>query len=309
MTNEAGERIYAMHVAAAFAILPVIATSTDLIQYAVQVFTSYELDGSEALFSFLAAIFPSSIDPAIHQMYLKCAIQLPGHDNDIVRVARDSHYINGEEAFKILTTTPSKSDTAVVTALLTICSRFKLSPMLCKFLCEAIIKRDKSAHFFVSNAPAIIEQYLTSFAPEESHVVLKALFDNGVLSSNDVGVLDGVFSIDFLSRVLANQNVRDRCNISEVVETCMFNSKTIKIVRQMLEQRLTNGATDSVTHTSFGKILIEVRAPECERYLIENPYYDHYSVCKFCISNEKRRRDSFVQTMALKCAAVGAFNP
>lgn len=103
--------------------------------------------------------------------------------------------------------------------------------MLCKFLCEAIIKRDKSTQFFVSNAPSIIEQYLTSFAPEEAHVVLKALFDNGVLSSNDVGVLDGIFSIDFLSRVLANQNVRDRCNISEVVEVCMFNSKTIKIVR------------------------------------------------------------------------------
>ena len=140
-------------------------------------------------------------------------------------------------------------------------------------------------------------------------MVLRALFDNGVLSSNDVGVLDGVFSIDFLSRVLANANVRDRCNIAEVVETCMFNSKTIKIVRQMLEQRLANGATDSVTHTSFGKILVEVRAPECDRYFIENPYCDHYAICQFCISSEKRRRDSFVQAVALKCAAVGAFDP
>jgi UDP-N-acetyl-D-mannosaminuronic acid transferase (WecB/TagA/CpsF family) len=70
-----------------------------------------------------------------------------------------------------------------------------------------------------------------SFAPEETHIVLKALFDNGVLSSNDVGVLDGIFSIDFLSRVLANQNVRDRCDISEVVEICMHNAKTIKIIR------------------------------------------------------------------------------
>jgi hypothetical protein len=43
-------------------------------------------------------------------MYLKCAVQLPNHDSDILRVARDSHYISGEEAFKILTTTPNKSD-------------------------------------------------------------------------------------------------------------------------------------------------------------------------------------------------------
>jgi len=139
--------------------------------------------------------------------------------------------------------------------------------------------------------------------------VLQALFDNGVLSSNDVGVLDGIFSIDFLSRCLANQNVRDRCDISKVVEVCMFNGKTIKIVREMLEQRLVAGATDSVTHSSFAKILMETRATDCERYLIENPYYDHYSVCQFAIANDKRRRDSFVQTMALKCAVVGAFDP
>jgi len=49
-----------------------------------------------------------------------------------------------------------------------------------------------------------MEQYFTAFAPEEAHLILKTLFENGVLSSNDVGVLDGVFSIDFLSRILAN---------------------------------------------------------------------------------------------------------
>jgi len=131
----------------------------------------------------------------------------------------------------ILTTTPSKSDNAVVTALLTICSRYQMSAVLVKFLCEAIIKREKQYQFFVNNACPILEQYLTVFTPQEAHVTLQALFDNGVLSSNDVGVLDGIFSIDFLSRILANQNVRDRCDISKVVEVCMFNGKTIKIVR------------------------------------------------------------------------------
>ena len=121
-----------------------------------------------------------------------------------MRVASDSHYISGEDAFTILTTTPNKSDQAVVTALLTICSRFKLSNLLVKFLCEATIKRDKATAYFVTHAGAIMEQYFTAFAPEEAHLILKTLFENGVLSSNDVGVLDGVFSIDFLSRILAN---------------------------------------------------------------------------------------------------------
>ncbi|CAL6082010.1 Clathrin_heavy chain [Hexamita inflata] len=302
-------RVYAPHVAMAFSRLPVIATSTELISAAVEVFKAYHLDGTEALFSFLASIFPSSIDSSIHKMYLQCAIQLQGHDNDIIRVARESHYIAGEEAFQILTTTPNKSDSAVVTALLTICSRFKLSAVLAKFLCEATIKREKTAQFFVQNAAAIVEQYLVSFAPEESHIILQSLFDNGVLSSNDVGVLDGIFSIDFLSRVLANQQVRDRSDIGLVVEACMFNGKTIKIVRQMLEQRLMSGATDQITHTAFAKIMVETRANECEKYLVENPYYDHHQLCVFCIQNDKRRRDSFVQTMALKAAVVGAFNP
>lgn len=73
-------------------------------------FKAFNLDGSEALFSFLAAIFPSSIDPQIHQMYLRCAIMLSNHDNDIMIVARDSHYINGEDAFNILVSTPTKSE-------------------------------------------------------------------------------------------------------------------------------------------------------------------------------------------------------
>lgn len=136
-------RIYAPHVAAAFAKLPIIAVSTELISSAVEVFKAFGLDGSEALFSFLAAIFPSSIDPKIHEMYLTCAMQLQGRENDIMLVARESHYINGEAAFKILVGTPTKQEQAVVTALLTICSRFKLSDILVKFLCESIIKREK----------------------------------------------------------------------------------------------------------------------------------------------------------------------
>jgi len=60
------QRIYAPHVAMAFSRLPIIAVSTDLISSAVEVFKAYNLDGSEALFGFLAAIFPSSIDPKIH---------------------------------------------------------------------------------------------------------------------------------------------------------------------------------------------------------------------------------------------------
>lgn len=76
----------------------------------MDVFKAYELEGSEAQFTFLAAIFPSSIDPIIHQMYLKCSVQLPNHDADILRVARDSHYIQGEDAFKILTQTSNKSE-------------------------------------------------------------------------------------------------------------------------------------------------------------------------------------------------------
>lgn len=135
------------------------------------------------------------------------------------------------------------------------------------------------------------------------------MFDNGVLSSNDVGVLDGIFSIDFLSRMLANQQVRDRCDIGLVVEACLYNAKTTKIVRQMLEQRLVSGAIDKTTHTAFAKILVETRANECEKYLIDNPYYDQYEFCLFCIGNEKRRRDSFVQTMAMKAAIIGTFNP
>lgn len=63
-------RIYAPHVAFAFSRLPIIATNTTLISATVDVFKAFQLDGSEALFSFLAAIFPSSIDPQIHQMYL-----------------------------------------------------------------------------------------------------------------------------------------------------------------------------------------------------------------------------------------------
>jgi len=42
----------------------------------------------------------------------------------------------------------------------------------------------------------------------------------------------------------------------------------------MLEQRLVSGAVDSITHTAFAKILVETRANDCEKYLIENPYYD-----------------------------------
>jgi len=64
------QRIYALHVAHAFSLLPVIATSTELIQSAVEVFKLYQLEGSEALFNFLASIFPSSIDPQIHKLYL-----------------------------------------------------------------------------------------------------------------------------------------------------------------------------------------------------------------------------------------------
>lgn len=194
-------------------------------------FRAYGLDGSEALFSFLAAIFPSSVDSTIHELYLQCAIQLENHDADILRVARDSQCIDPERAFNIMTSTPSKSEQAVVTAMLTICARFKLTPLLIKFLCEALIKREKQYAYFTNNAQQIVEQYLSNFAPEEAHVTLRAMFTNGVLSSNDVGVLDGVFSIDFLSRALAIQQVRDRCDIGLVVEACLLNQKTTRIVR------------------------------------------------------------------------------
>ena len=87
-----------MHVALAFAALPVIATSAELTVSAVQVFESYNLSGSEALFRFLATVFPSSIDPEIHKLYLKCAVQ-GNKDADILRVCRDSGFIDGVTAF------------------------------------------------------------------------------------------------------------------------------------------------------------------------------------------------------------------
>lgn len=77
----------------------------------------------------------------------------------------------------------------------------------------------------------------------------------------------------------------------------------------MLEQRLVAGAVDRVTHTAFAKMLVETRANETEKFLLENPYFDHYEFVVFCISSEKRRRDSFVQMMALKAALLGTFNP
>lgn len=42
----------------------------------------------------------------------------------------------------------------------------------------------------------------------------------------------------------------------------------------MLEQRLLAGAIDEVTHTAFAKMLVETRASETEKFLLENPYYD-----------------------------------
>ena len=62
----------------------------------------------------------------------------------------------------------------------------------------------------------------------------------------------------------------------------------------MLEERLVAGATDSGTHTAFAKVLIEVRDQGCEKYLVENPYFDHCDVCEYCVASDRRRRDTFV---------------
>lgn len=68
------------------------------------------------------------------------------------------------------------------------------------------------------------------------------------------------------------------------------------------------GSADEPTHTAFAKVLVESRSQDCEKYLVENPYYHQLGFIQFCMANEKRRRDSFVQTMALKAAVIGAFN-
>lgn len=56
-------------------------------------------------------------------------------------------------------------------------------------------------------------------------------------------------------------------------------------------------------------MLVETRASETEKFLLENPYYDQKGFVRFCVASDKRRRDSFVQTMALKAALVGTFDP
>ncbi|KAH0577255.1 Clathrin heavy chain [Spironucleus salmonicida] len=301
-------RIYAPHVAQAFSVLPIIAASPELSVAAIQVFESFDLSGSEALFSFLKNIFPSSVEPAIHTLYLKCAVQ-GNKEQDILLVARESTVIEGQEAFDVLTQTSTKSEPTVITALLTICMRFNLSKVLASFLCEICVKNPKNMHYFISNSTAILEQFLTAFAPEQCDQILEALFENGVMSSQEVNVLDGIFTVDFLSRVIASQQVRERCNIDKVVTVCMKNQKTIRIVREMLEQRLIAGAIDQQTHTAFAKILMETRDQAIEKFLVEDPYYDHCNVVEYCLSNDRRRRDSFIQNMTLKCAVVGAFSP
>ncbi|KAH0577244.1 Clathrin heavy chain [Spironucleus salmonicida] len=64
-------------------------------------------------------------------------------------------------------------------------------------------------HYFISNSTAILEQFLTAFAPEQCDQILEALFENGVMSSQEVNVLDGIFTVEFLSRVIASQQVRE----------------------------------------------------------------------------------------------------
>lgn len=301
------DRIYAHHVALAFSRSPIVATSPDIVVSAVQVFEAYNLQGSEALFIFLAAIFPSSTDPGIHNLYLRTAIQLPSHETDILRVAQESQYIDGGVAFTTLTETEAANPAAVVTALLTACMRFKLTGRLVSFLCEAIVKKTPGAQYFSGNATSIFEQYLTNYAPAECHVALAALFQMGVMSSNDIGLLDSIFTFEFLSRVVSSQAVRDKCDVTAVVDACLLNSKTTKIARPLLEARLLNGASDHLTHTAFGKIMIETRSPDAERFLTTDPYVTHEDIARFCLSTDKRRRDNFVQALAFKGLVSGTF--
>lgn len=154
-----------------------------------------------------------------------------GRGDALVKACRESTALDAEKGFEILTTAPAADEAAAVSGLLTICARFKEARRLVQFLCEACVRREKATSYFQNNAQAIVEQFLSSFAPEAAAEVLEALFEAGVLATAEAGVLDSVFSVDFLSRLLANQAVRDRSDIGLVAEVCLRNQKTTKILR------------------------------------------------------------------------------
>lgn len=297
---------------------------------------------TEALYSFLFSIYASSNDTRIHASLLKTAVTLKDKDEIILKLSRESQYIDGQECFSILTTmtnTRTCNMNTIISALLAISARFRLARELVMCLCQAVniqqYDNDTCMKFFGTNACLILTEFLTKYSPDQTGVVLRTLLspECGVLGTISPAALnptstsspvDRVFTIEYLQNLLCDSNVRERCDIHEVVDVCLNESGDKSqicsiIILPMLQVRL-NG-NDVLTHTSYAKVLIESRSNQAESFLETDNYLDYASIAKFCIfplvkttedgqqitTDCIRRHSSDVQKLCFKASLVGAF--
>lgn len=71
-----------------------------------------------------------------------------------------------------------------------------------------------------------------------------------------------------MASTLADNRVRDRCNLAKTVNVCISSPKTIKIIKPLLLAKLNAGATDSSSNTAYAKVLIETHDSSCEAFLL-----------------------------------------
>lgn len=303
-----GERVYAEHVAIAFARSPVVNTNPSLCVTVVKVFEKYELGNSEYVYIFLSNVTPVCPDPTVHGLLLKVCLPSEKHCPEVLDMVKEDQCLDPKDAFDTLTTVPAASPDLLIASLHALCFRFELGAELATFLCGEIKKKGIGKDtLFTLNAVLIIERYLTSFSPGETDAVLAALFAGGVMAEPPVGPIDSVFTPGILTRIISDPAVQAGCNLDRVTEVCLVNSKTVKVARTLLETRLASGASDKHTHTAFAKVLMDMHSGDAEKLISSDPYLDYASIGEFVLGSSVRRVDTYLVELALQALEVGAF--
>lgn len=204
----------------------------------------------EGIHLFLNPLLPLINDPDVHFKFIEAAARI-GQVADVERVCRESKFYNPEKVRDFLKEIKLSSPLP----LIVVCDTYGYIADMVKYLAKNSMRQ-------------AIEGYVTQMSPGNTPTVVGTLLD----------VDDGSGADDFVKNLL--NLVGSRCPIEPLVNEVEQRNK-LRLIQAWLEARAAEGNIETALHNALLKIYVDTRN-DAERRLLENKYYDHRVVGKFC---------------------------
>eukprot|EP00172_Hildenbrandia_rubra_P003693 Plantae.Rhodophyta-Hildenbrandia_rubra.ctg6205.p1 GENE.Plantae.Rhodophyta-Hildenbrandia_rubra.ctg6205~~Plantae.Rhodophyta-Hildenbrandia_rubra.ctg6205.p1 ORF type:complete len:1699 (+),score=311.37 Plantae.Rhodophyta-Hildenbrandia_rubra.ctg6205:5143-10239(+) len=222
----------------------------------MEVFSSVKQQ--DALFFYLGAVVGFSEDPTVHYKYIEAAVNL-GQLGEAERVTRESNFYD-PEAVKVFLMTERPKDPR---PLINVCDRFGYVNEMVK-------------HMMQNNQLKFVEAYVQRVNPTKCPEVVGALLDLDV-------------DEDFIKKLILS--VKNTVPVDKLCDEVEQRGK-LKMLLQLLEARVADGATDVAVHSGIAKVYVESNINP-EHFLETNAYYDSRVVGQFC-----EKRDPYLAFVA-----------